>query len=245
MSNIFEIEKRYLNIISEIEENGGELTEDLANDLSITEDEFKNKVEAYVNIIKSIKNDLALIKDEQSRLKSLYERKEKVIDRLQEVLISAIEYFGDIKKSGVKYINYGTGEIAIRNTEAVQVNDLLVSEITNHVDLCLHNKKCFNTLDYDDKFDTKSLYEYLKNANVPITEEDVNNIDLEFKVKVPVKSLVEGSGYNAVREIVRYSDDYKVTGNVSKIDLKPKLKENGAYTPNLAKITINKSLNIK
>ena len=71
MSNIFEIEKKYLNIISEIEENGGELTEDLANDLAITENEFKNKVEAYVNIIKSIKNDLALIKDEQSRLKSL------------------------------------------------------------------------------------------------------------------------------------------------------------------------------
>lgn len=245
MSNIFEIEKRYLDIISELEENGGELTEELAEELSITENEFKNKVEAYANVIKSIKNDLALIKEEQTRLKSLYERKEKVIDRLQEVLISAIDQFGDVKKSGVKYIDYNTGEISIRKNEAVQVNDDLVNKITNHVDLCLHNKKCLNTLDYDDKFDTKILYEYLKNTNISITEEDVNNIDLKFEVKVPIKTLIEGSGYNAVKEIVKYTDNYKVIGNVSKTDLKPKLKENGAYTPNLARLVNNKSIIIK
>ena len=72
-----------------------------------------------------------------------------------------------------------------------------------------------------------------------------NNIDLKFEVKVPIKTLIEGSGYNAVKEIVKYTDNYKVIGNVSKTDLKPKLKENGAYTPNLARLVNNKSIIIK
>lgn len=245
MSNIFEIENRYLELISELEENGGELTDELSNKLTITESEFKTKVEDYVNVIKVIKNDLSLIKDEQARLKELYEKKEKVINRLREILIPAIEQFGNIKKSGVKYIDYGTGEISIRKSEAVQVNDDLVNNIANSLDHYLHNLKCLNSLDTNDKLNLDLIHTVFRKEGIAVTDEDIDNVNLKVEVKIPIKDLKDGSGYTSIKEIVKYSNTYKINGDVSKTDLKPKLKENGAYAPNLAKLINNKSISIK
>lgn len=245
MSNIFEIENRYLELISELEEHGGELTDELSDKLAITESEFKTKVEDYVNVIKVIKNDLSLIKDEQARLKELYEKKEKVINRLQEILIPAIEQFGNIKKSGVKYIDYGTGEISIRKSEAVQVNNDLVDNITSALDHYLHNLKCLNSLDINDKLNLDLIHTVFRKEGIAVTDEDLDNVNLKVEVKIPIKDLKDGSGYNSIKEIVKYSDTYKINGDVSKTDLKPKLKENGSCVPNLAKLVNNKSISIK
>lgn len=245
MSNIFEIENRYLELISELEENGGELTDELNDRLAITESEFKTKVEDYVNVIKLMRNDLSLIKNEQARLKELYEKKEKIINRLQEILIPAIEQFGNVKKSGVKYIDYGTGEIAIRKSEAVQVNDDLVNNVISALDHYLHNLKCLNSLDTNDKLNLDFIHTAFRKEGIAITDEDFNNVNLKVEVKIPIKDLKDGSGYTSIKEIVKYSDTYKINGDVSKTDLKPKLKENGSCVPNLAKLVNNKSISIK
>ena len=72
MSNIFDIEKSLYLILNEIEENGGELTPELEEQLSISEDEFKAKVESYTNVIKELSSEMSLIKEEQARIKILY-----------------------------------------------------------------------------------------------------------------------------------------------------------------------------
>ena len=50
--NIYEIADDYIAVIAEIEDNEGELTEDLEKRLQITEDELEEKLRAYRSVIK-------------------------------------------------------------------------------------------------------------------------------------------------------------------------------------------------
>ena len=74
---------------------------------------------------------------------------------------------------------------------------------------------------------------------------NLNHIDINLSVTLPLKDLATGEGYPALREIVKYSDFYKLSANVSKTAIKPELKENGSCMPNLAKLSTNESLTIK
>ena len=53
------------------------LTPELEESLKITQDEFKDKIQAYTAVVKQLEVDLAAIKDEKARLDSLKKSKEK------------------------------------------------------------------------------------------------------------------------------------------------------------------------
>lgn len=244
--NIFFIKQEYRNIFDELEENGGELTEELEQKLAITQEEFKNKVEDYTNIIKTLDNDMSGIKAEQARLKALYDKKEQIAKKLKEIIIDAVNEFGDTKKSGVKYFDYGTGEVSVRKTQAVTVNDNLVKEIEFKLSSMAQYNKEINQLDVYDHIDILGLAtDYNTDNNVEVTENDLKHIDVNLSVTLPLKDLATGEGYPALREIVKYSDYYKLSTSVSKTAIKPELKENGSCMPNLAKLGTNESLTIK
>jgi hypothetical protein len=66
--NIWQIQQDLLAIFDELEENGGELTEELEQKLAISQEDFRSKVESYTNVIKSIKADVAAIDEERKTL---------------------------------------------------------------------------------------------------------------------------------------------------------------------------------
>ena len=68
--NIFEIEQDLLSIFDEIEENEGELTPELEEKLAITQENFKNKVESYINLIKIKDGEINTISEEINRLET-------------------------------------------------------------------------------------------------------------------------------------------------------------------------------
>lgn len=246
MSNIFEIEKDLLELFDELEENGGELTPELADKLAITQDEFKRKVYGYTNVIKSFQNDMSCIKEEQARLKALYDRKERTVNNLKKIVIEAIDLFGDTKKSGVKYLDYGTGEVSVRKSETVEVNDDLVSYVgTALTKLVTYNKEC-NMLDVNDCVPFSHIIEDIsKNTDLGAGGDDLKHIDVKLEVSVPLADIDNEKGYPVLKEIAKYSDTYKLSTSVSKSAIKPELKENGACAPNLAKLVQNESLVIK
>lgn len=244
--NIYQIQQDLLAIFDELEENGGELTEELEQRLAITQEEFKDKVEDYINVIKTLDADMAAIKVEQARLKTLYERKEKVAKKLKEIIINTINEFGDTKKTGVKYLDYGTGEVSVRKTQVVEVNEPLVKEIETKLASTATFNKEINQLDVCDHINILDLAkDYNEGNNVEVTENDLNHINVDLSLSIPLKDLATGEGYPALREIVKYSDFYKLSTSVSKTAIKPELKENGSCMPNLAKLGINESLTIK
>ena len=246
MSNIFEIEKDILDIYYELEENGGEMTPELEEKLVVSKDEFQRKVYGYVNVIKSLNSDLASIKEEQARLKALCERKERTATNLKNILVEAIDKFGDVKKSGVKYIDYGTGEVSIRKSEAVEVNDDLVDYVGRYLTSAVTYDKNCNQLDVKDSIELSDIItDVAQNTEMGVSADDLRHIDIKFEVSVPLSDLSDAKGYPVLREIAKYSDTYKLSANVSKSTIKHDLKENGSCAPNLAKLVQNKSLTIK
>ena len=244
--NIFEIQDELRLIFDELEENGGELTPELEEKLNITEDEFKTKIEAYTNIIKEYNADMSLIKEEQARLKTLYECKEKTVDKLKSILVQAVNNFGETKKTGVKYFDYGTGSISIRKTTAVQTNDDLIKFIGENLSSSIFYSKVINTLNTTSNIDLDLIADSIKEQTAAeIDGEELEYMDMNISFNIPLKDLQSGVGYTALKEAIKYSDGCKMTTSISKSNMKDKLKENGAITPNLAKLVVNESLQIK
>ena len=244
--NIYQIQEELLATFDELEANGGEITPELEEKLAITQDEFKDKIKDYAGLIKHLEAGIKECKEEEARIKAFRVRKEKLQDKLEEIVIAAIIQFGDTKKSGVKYIDYGTGEVAVNKSVAVDINDSLVNDIGKYIQNRITFEKNCNQLDVYNALDENSAIEEIKHqTGYPVTDSDLNHVDLSLQITVPIKDLFTGEGYGVIREIAKYSDFYKLTADVSKSTVKPILQENGSALPNIAKLKENKNLKIK
>ena len=68
MPNIFELGTQLQKIFEVIEENDGELTPELEEELNITSQNFKDKIEAYCQVLTIYKSDVDCCKNEKDRL---------------------------------------------------------------------------------------------------------------------------------------------------------------------------------
>lgn len=64
--NIYQIKQELISIFDELEENGGELTPELEEQLEISQEAFRDKIESYTNVIKLLECDIQGIKLEQN-----------------------------------------------------------------------------------------------------------------------------------------------------------------------------------
>lgn len=62
MSNLFGITQKYDYLVSQIEENDDEITEEIAEELAIAESELEDKLRAYRQIIDAQKANMLIIK---------------------------------------------------------------------------------------------------------------------------------------------------------------------------------------
>lgn len=254
MANLYFIEQELLDIFDTLEDNGGELTPELEERLSIAQGDFKEKIENYTHVISKYNADINFIKAEQKRLKELADAKAKVVDRLSKIMIEAIEKFGDEKKSKVKFVDFGTGVVSVRNSKAVQLNEETLDNVDAALDDLIKDLNLTNSLDVVDKLSEDDL---LKLSCIPefesngtqfplqtITPNDLDYMDIELTTKVPLRDLLNGKSYPIVRELARNSN-IKHKTSASKSFLKGELEQNGSCAPNLAKLVINKSISIK
>ena len=247
--NIYNLSKEFIQIFDELEENGGEMTPELQEKLQITKDNFRTAVKNMAFAIKTMEYESEAIKGEQKRLKELAEKKERTINNTKQYLINAINQYGDTKKNGVKYVDYETGEISVRKSKAVDINNNLVESINEALNKNVSFNKSigtFNDYSHDHLTDILSLADaYNAEFETEVTMDDLDKINADITISIPLKDLNNGEAYPAFREMMRYTNHYKIKTSVSKTELKPILEENGSATPNLAKIVTNESLIIK
>lgn len=254
--NIYQISQDLLSLFDEIEANGGEITPEQEQELAITQDALKDKVKSYVGVIQHYKDDLAAIKAEEARLKALKDSKQKIIDRLSNVVIKAIDEFGDTTKAGAKFIEYSTGKVSIRKSEAVEVDENVVNHIVKALNTCVNNEIYNNQLDVIDRIDKDILTD--KIATMPhmlgdvmidsgynVTDADLNHITLDVSCQINLADILDGCAYDVVKEIAKHSLNFEAKPKISKTDLKNELKTNGSCAPNIARLVTNKSLTIK
>ena len=246
--NIYQIKQEFINIFDELEENGGELTDELAEKLAITQEEFKEKAKDYSNAIKLFEQDIESIKLEQKRLKDFAAKKQKIIDRLSNILIQAIEEFGDTKPSGAKYIDYGTGELSIRKSVAVDVDNNVLLNIERGINYFITDYKNNRQLDTLSQINPNELLAYIKSdpkANQNLVPNDISYATINLNVKIPVADLIQGDGFNILKEAAKYTSAFTIKGDAAKSDLKPQLQADGCCAPHLARLVENKTIQIK
>ena len=118
MKPIFDISKEYLNLIDQIEENNGEITEQIETALAINEGEIKQKSVAYVAVMKSLESEVDFIDNEIKRLQALKKSRANIVQNLKDRLEYALNTFGidEIKTELIK-INF-------RKSKSVIVDDI-------------------------------------------------------------------------------------------------------------------------
>lgn len=249
MSNIFNIKQELFAIFDEIEENGGELTPELEEQLNIAQDEFRDKIKSYSDVVKILENDILNIKTEKVRLNDLQKSKEKTIERLKKIMIDAVKLFGDTTKSGSKYLDYGTGKVSIRNTQVVEVEEDVTERFVNRALTCLRWYQQNNQLDTItasdvlDYCNSKSPYEEDEEITV-LSEEDIAQIKADINLDIPVSELFTTErGMKLAKALAEYAV-FTCKAKVSKTDIKANAKENHTM-PVFAKLVDNQTLTIK
>ena len=250
--NIYQISQDPLSLFDEIEANGGEITPEQEQELAITEESFKSKVENYTKVIHHYQDDLAAIKAETERLKRLKESKEKIIDRLKNVILEAIDKFGETNKNGVKFIDFGTGKVSTRNTQAVQLYDDNIEHIVACLNDILDLEAENNQLDVIDSINEEALIDRIASmpmgnteVGLAVSKDDLAHVSLQLVTGFPLVDVLNGKAWYALKEVIKNNPHFVLQSNVNKTDMKAELKANGSCAPKIAKLVINKSLTIR
>lgn len=134
MANIFDLSLEYISILDELEENGGELTDDIQDRLNINKDELDTKLENYRRLILSIQGEIGVLEEERERLAKKVITKEKIIDRLKENMATAINVYGEINpkaKTNNKFISTPFAKFTFVHTNPVIIDPSLEITPTN------------------------------------------------------------------------------------------------------------------
>lgn len=118
LPSLYKISADMAAIISALEENGGEVTPEIEQAMSITEDQFTAKSVDYGQAIITLRSMAAAAKEEKERLANLQKFYENAEKRLSGALLNAMELFGKPK------VETPTMRLTARHTAATVIEDL-------------------------------------------------------------------------------------------------------------------------
>lgn len=258
MANIYEIKKELANIYGTLEENGGELTPELEEKLTVTKANFTEKINDYSYIIQSINNDLDAIQNEINRLKELSENKTKIKQRLSKIMASAIEEFGDCKKSGVKFIDCGTKVISVRHSQSIEIDKDMLKYVSDAVNKFIRDCANYNQLDCYSKLPASNILDIVMEtalvkkegdeSELKLGNNDLNALTTEVTLKIPMQDLFDKPDiYEVIKDVFRQLkyDNIELKTTTSATSLKKNLGEEGIKSLNIAKIVPSTNINIK
>ena len=254
--NIYEISQALLDIYNELEENGGELTEELEQALTVTQADFKQKVRDYASVIKQVDLDIAGIDQEVKRLKAYKESKAKVKERLSKILANAIDMFGEHTKAGGAYVDLGDEKVSVRNTTKVEVDTDTVNAIAKDVMNTYSNLAWTNGWD-EANISVQSFIDRGKTHTktdengeelpdpINIIPENYKDINATIKLTMPLSKLIGYEGVEFAKQLLNNGYTYSVEGSVSKTDMKKEFVSTNTTENNIAKLVNNKTISIR
>ena len=112
---LYQIEQDYLELINEIEEADGELSQEVQDALVINEGQLKQKSIGYLEVIKMKEAFNSNVDDEIKRLQAIKKRNTTLVNRLNSTLLDAVNLYGDFE--------VGTLTFTTRKSESVLIED--------------------------------------------------------------------------------------------------------------------------
>lgn len=134
-SSLFSIKAELQDIILQLEE--GEATDELVAKLGITEDNLKDKIADYLQVIKRYQCDVKECSDEVARVNQIKKTRDNTLRRLKDAVLEAVLMFGTTSKSGNKVIEAPTYKLFSRNTNSYSPKDFLIADIIKEFYYCI------------------------------------------------------------------------------------------------------------
>lgn len=101
-----DLEFKYKQIFEELENNGGDLTEELQEALAINESDLEERVDNYYGIISQNEGDIERLTIQMKKIKSKIDSKNKVNAYIKEILNKAIIASTVPTKTAAGYLTY-------------------------------------------------------------------------------------------------------------------------------------------
>ena len=251
--SIFDIDRELYALYDEIEEAGGEITEEMKEKLGLNGQEMANKVKSITNFINKLKADILAIKSETDRLAKLKKSKENTVTGLTNLVLFAIKNYGTEDKKGKKWIDWGTGKVGVRKSVSVEVDDKKIENLVDVLKTTIVNGIYTNTLHQADSIDADAILDAAINiaktegeiANTEVEVEDMDDVIVNVTIPVSMSNLLQGDGYALLAKMGDVTKDgWNFKPSVDKKAMKTKLTDEGC-TSNIAKVVENDNLTIK
>ncbi len=251
--SIFDIDKELYALYDEIEEAGGEITEEMKEKLELNGQEMTNKVKSITNFINKLKADILAIKSETDRLAKLKRSKDNTITGLTNLVLFAIKNYGKEDKNGKKWIDWGTGRVGIRKSVSVELDDKKIENLVDVLKTTIVNGIYTNTLHQADSIDADAILDAAINisktegeiTNAEVEVEDMDDVIVNVTIPVSMSNLLQGDGYSLIAKMGDVTKDgWDFKPSVDKKAMKVKLTDEGC-TSNIAKVVENDNLTIK
>lgn len=127
LPSLFSIQMELEDIFIEIEENGGEVNDEILAKLAITEENFKQKLDNYRKAYTALTYEIEAGKKEKTRLDGIIKTRENNAKRIKNAMYEAVAAYGETGKSGNKVVNLIDAKLYTRKTEVCIVDQQLVS----------------------------------------------------------------------------------------------------------------------
>ena len=107
-----------------MEETGGEVTDEIMEDLAIRRDNFQHKAEAYSKFILKLESEADIAAAEIKRIQAIKKTKDNTATRLRETLRDALMVFGNENpKTGNKAYETALFKLSLRKSQSVEITD--------------------------------------------------------------------------------------------------------------------------
>lgn len=123
MASLFQLTLEELSFIELMEENGGEVTDEILEELAIRRDNFQHKAEAYTKFILKLESEADAAAAEIKRIQALKKAKENTVARLKESLLAALMVFTQEDAKGIRRFETPLAKISTRKSIAVEILD--------------------------------------------------------------------------------------------------------------------------
>lgn len=206
--SLYQISQELDSIFTAIEDNGGEITEELAKELEINETNLKEKVDAYCQAIAMYNSSITCCKDEKSRINSIQNTKKNIVEKLKSTLLETVNKYGYDGKSNNKIIDLDTHKLYTKNTytfaEDSNRTELLITTILSYIEELAANGIFESGQNINMEGFINSInavaFAKLQEGNTPVEEwvpftvEDLKVVNLSAGFKVNIFDILESYG---------------------------------------------------
>lgn len=243
MSSLYNIQQNILTILEEVEQNEGVIEDSLYDELVSKQTELKQKLENYIQAVRSFEVDANSIKDEKKRFNDRQNVYKNRIEHLKQAMLKCVVEFGETGKSN-KFIELVKYKLYTKRTTSIVPNEERINVFLRYFrDYIteLHNE---GILYLEDDIDLPMFINSL-NAIVqselgedfePFTISDFIDIKVNITTTMSIYDMLRGNGDYCIKQLAFDIMNTKIDINMSNDDWK--LAINKANQSNLDKPTI-------